>query len=146
MPCKPPFSSRALARSSEELWRISNRSGKIPRPTARPTGPPSGAHGGAWHQPLPGGSRGTVTEKLREGLPGSSKEQQRLQNKGGLLERRLEKQDRAVSNSNTPEDIGALKVLGLDQIPPLTPPTIWGLQAGDIGQCGPQCPRKGKGR
>lgn len=65
---------------------------------------------------------------------------------GWLSGETLEKRDRAVSNSNTPEDMGALKVLGLDQIPPLTPPTIWGLQAGDIGQCGPQCPRKGKGR
>lgn len=65
-------------------------------------------------------------------------------NKGGFLERWLEKPDRAVNN--TPEDMGAPKVLGLDEIPPLTPPPIWGFQAGDIGQCGPQCPRKGKGR
>lgn len=62
---------------------------------------------------------------MREGLPGSSKEQQRLQNKGDFLERRLGKWDRAVNISNTPEDVGALKVLGLDQILPLTPPTIW---------------------
>lgn len=42
-----------------------------------------------------------------------------------------------VNNSHAPEEMGALKVLGLDQIPPLAPPTIWGPQAGDTGQCGP---------
>lgn len=40
------------------------------------------------------------------------------------------------SNSDTPKDRGASKVLGLDQIPPLTPPSNWGLQAGDMALYG----------